>query len=116
LGETLRQAVEAQAAAHVRGDDAAFASYMTPQALLQLRGNGHVRPRRFVVLAVDERDSVGQTAVRYVGRGSYVLRQRWEQRDGLWKTIDARRPAEEMKRPLLQRLLGRTGAHTGEQA
>jgi hypothetical protein len=87
---------------------------MTPQALLQLRGNGHVRPRRFEVVVVDERQGVGQTAVRYLGRGSYVLRQRWEQRDGLWKTIDARRPPEEMKFPLLQRLLGRSAALVDE--
>jgi hypothetical protein len=107
VGETLRDAVEAQAAAHVSGDDAAFASYMTPQALLQLRGNGHARPRRFKIIAVDERDGVGQTAVRYAGRGSYVLRQRWERREGVWKTIDARRPPEEMRAPFWRRLFGR---------
>jgi hypothetical protein len=107
LGETLREAVEAQAEAHVRGDDAAFASYMTPQALLQLRGNGHVRPRRFDVLGLEEREGIGESAVRYGGSGSYVLRQRWERREGGWKTIEAQRPAAEIKLPFWRRLFRR---------
>jgi hypothetical protein len=105
VGDSLRSAVEAQAQAHVRGDSAAFASFMTPHALLQLRQNGHGHPRRFEVIAVHEQDGFGESAVRYAGRGSYVLRQRWERRDGVWRSIDARRPANEIRRPFAERLL-----------
>ena len=53
----VRQLVEAQARARVADDAAAFASYMTPQAVLQLGGNGAgrrplPRPRRFDILDV----------------------------------------------------------------
>jgi hypothetical protein len=106
VDDSLRSAVEAQARAHVRGDGAAFASFMTPAALLQLRQNGHPHPRRFDIISVEEREDVGESAVRYAGRGSYVLRQRWERRDGAWKTIDARRPSGEIRRPIWQRVLG----------
>jgi hypothetical protein len=112
VNESLRSAVERQAEAHVSGDAAAFASFMTPAALLQLRENGHAHPRRFEVVTIDERDGIGESVVRYSGRGSYVLRQRWERRDGAWKTIDAARPASEVRAPLWRRLLrlGRDGA------
>ncbi|MEX0750193.1 MAG: hypothetical protein WD359_05230 [Dehalococcoidia bacterium] len=106
MGESLRESVEAQARAHVRGDDAAFASYMTPRALLQLRGNGHVTPRRFEIIALSQGDGVGESAVRYAGRGSYVLRQRWEKREGVWKAIDAERPANEVRLSFWRRLFG----------
>jgi hypothetical protein len=88
VDDSLRVAVEAQADALVRKDDAAFASYMTAQALVQLR-NGHMRPSRFEVLSVDGRDDAGESVVRYAGRQAYVLRQRWERRDGAWKAIEA---------------------------
>lgn len=104
LGEALREIVELQARAHISGDHATFASFMTPQALLQVRGD-HPRPRRHEILAVQEQGATGESAVRYIGRGSYVLRQRWERSGGAWKTVDARRPAGEVTLPLLRRLL-----------
>ena len=111
VDESLRSAVERQAEAHVRGDTPAFASFMTPGALLQLRENGHPHPRRFDVVAIEEGDGVGESAVRYSGNGSYVLRQRWERRDGAWKSIAAERPSSEVRMPLWQRILrlGRGG-------
>lgn len=105
MDESLRSVVERQAEAHVRGDAAAFASFMTPAALLQLRENGQVHPRRFEIVAVEERDGAGESAVRYSGAGSYVLRQRWERRDSGWKAIDAERPASEVRAPLWRRIL-----------
>jgi hypothetical protein len=117
VDESLRSAVQRQAEAHVRGDAAAFASFMTPGALLRLWENGHGHPRRFDVVAVEEGDGIGESAVRYSGRGSYVLRQRWERRDGAWKSIDAERPSSEVKMPMWQRVLrlGRGGAR-GDRA
>lgn len=111
MSESLREAVESQARAYVRGDHAAFASYMTAQALLQLRGNGH-RPRNYRVMSVSERDGVGQSSVVYRGGGRIVLEQRWERRGDAWKAIDAVQNVEE-KRALWRRLL-RRDEKTGE--
>ena len=116
MDESLRSVVERQALAHVRGDAAAFASFMTPAALLQLRENAHPHPRRFDIVTIEERDGVGESAVRYSGRGSYVLRQRWERRDATWKSIDAERPASEVTMPLWQRVLRFGRAPRGERA
>jgi hypothetical protein len=107
VGETLREAVESQASAHVGGDIATFASYMTPQALLDLRGNGFGRPRRYEVVGADDQGETGTTAVRYWASGSYVVRQQWERRDGAWRTVSAETPADEIKRPFWHRLLRR---------
>ncbi len=64
-GEDVRELVEAQARARIADDLAAFASYMTPQAVLQLGGNGAgprplPRPRRFDVLDITPQgDAIG---------------------------------------------------------
>jgi len=105
LDESLHEAVEAQARARVRGDDATFASYMTPQALLQLRANGR-RPRSYRVVSVAHRGGVGETSVRYEGDGTFLMRQRWEQRGGAWKSIDATQESDRV-RPLWRRLFAR---------
>jgi hypothetical protein len=111
LSESLRESVEKQASAHVRGDEAAFASYMTPQALLQLRGNGHVRLRKYSLISHNERGATGESVVRYAGSGSYVLRQRWERRESGWTTVDADRPAAERRLPWWRRIFVRPGAN-----
>jgi hypothetical protein len=43
--------------------------------------------------------------VRYAGGGSYVLRQRWERRNGGWKTVDVEPPS--VKPPLWKRIFRR---------
>jgi hypothetical protein len=104
---TLRDAVEEQSKAHVRGDDGVFASYMTPQALLQIRGNGRTAPRRFEIIEVHEQTGVGRSAVRYIGSGSYVLRQAWEETGGEWRVVHAERPRDEVREPFWRRLFRR---------
>ena len=89
---SLREAVEAQARARVDDDIATFASYVTPQALLRLHRQGEpLRAgrgiRKYEILDISASGSVGNSDVEYSGAGSYVLRTRWERRDGLWKAV-----------------------------
>ena len=108
--ESLRQVVEDQAQARVRGDFAKFASYMTPQAVLRmhrqgepLRGRG-IRGYEIVDLSV--RGAVGGSDVRYSGGGSYVMRTRWERPDGLWKAVIVEMPPDSIRSPWWRRMLG----------
>ena len=108
--EALRAAVEAQADARVRGDWATSASYMTPQAVVQL---GAVRlppgrARKFRVLDVTSDDAAGSTDVRYEGSWSYVVRTRWQLIDGFWKATGSELVADSLRAPLWRRLIGRT--------
>ncbi len=96
----VREAVEAQARARVRDDVAAFASTMTPQAVLRLGGNGMGAPalpraRTFDILDITDTGDVVAAAVRFRGGGvSYTLRTSWRTIDGLWKAVDAHVPPE----------------------
>jgi hypothetical protein len=118
-GDDVRQLVEAQARARVADDVAAFASYLTPQALLQLGGNGAgparlPRPRRFDVLDVAPHGDAIVAAVRFGGGGvSYELRTTWQRIDAVWKAVDASVPAGSVRVAWWRRLLGR-GAGTLE--
>ena len=108
--EAMRAAVEAQAEAHVRGDAAAFASYMTPQALLQIGGDtlpSH-RTRRFRVTAIDGDSASGSAEVRYEGSWSYALRSHWQLVDGLWRATDAELVPDSVRAPWWRRIIGRT--------
>jgi hypothetical protein len=100
--EQLRAVVEAQAEARVRGDMVAFASRMTPQALLRLHRTGagprDAHGRRFELLSVEESGDAGNSEVRFHGRGSYVLRSHWERRDGHWMATLVETPAD-LRRP-----------------
>lgn len=108
MTDTLRDAVEAQAKAHVAGDIATFASFLTPQALLQLRElDGGDRPRAFRVVEVEEQEERGVSDVEYRGRTTYVLRQRWQRDGDTWRSVEARRPAESVRVPFWRRLFGR---------
>ncbi|HYM14372.1 MAG TPA: hypothetical protein VEZ14_02305 [Dehalococcoidia bacterium] len=108
----LRETVERQAAARVAGDEAAFASYLTAQALLQLGGGGRGAPvlpraRRYEILDISDRgDGTADTAVRFEGAGSYVVRTRWESDAGVWRGVEAKVPAESMRTPWWRRLIG----------
>jgi len=111
-GETLRDAVERQAAARVRRDDATFASFLTPQALLQLSGNGLAPPRlpqarRYEILDISEQDGRGESLVRYLAAGAYAVRTTWERADGVWRGVAVELPPELMRAPWWRRLLGR---------
>lgn len=108
--DTLRDAVEAQAQARIDGDIAAFASYVTPQALLRLHRQGE--PLRagqgswkYDVLDITATGGTGTSDVRYKGSGSYVLRTRWERRDGLWRAVMVEMPPELSRGPWWRRLL-----------
>jgi hypothetical protein len=105
-----RAAVEAQAAARVRGDSATFASYMTPQAILELGAAGlpaH-RPRRSQILDISGGDETSATSdVWYSGAWSYVVRTRWQLIDGLWRATAAELVAGTLKPSWWQRLLRR---------
>lgn len=108
--EALQQAVEDQARAHVAGDVAKFASYVTPQALLRLHRQGEPLRggrgvKRYEVLDITCGGEVAGTDVRYSGAGSYVLRTRWERREGLWKAVMVETPPGLRRRPWWQRLL-----------
>ena len=115
--EGLRQAVEMQARAHVAGDIATFASYMTPQALLQLHRQGETLRagsgiRRYEVLDVLVHGSAGSSDVRYYGSRGYLLRTHWERPGGLWKAVVVQMPLESISGPWWRRVLrlGRSGA------
>ncbi len=114
MQEKLRDAVEAQARARVAGDMAAFASYTTPVAVLQLRDRGGpvpASPKAYEVLGVTERDGVGISEVRFSGGGSFVVRQRWEAVDGHWRVVAAELPAE-LVRPAWWKRIIRGGRPT----
>lgn len=115
MGESLRESVEAHASAAVRGDDSTFASYMTPQALLQLRGKQPNRPRRYEIVSLDDGPRVATSVVRFSGGANYRLIQQWEQRDGGWTTVDARYVAVGVRLPIWRRWLWRAGLDVGEQ-
>jgi len=104
----LREAVEGQARARVKHDLAAFASYMTPQAIVQL-GRQPAAPRRsrsFAVVSVAEDGGEGAAEVRFSGGGAYLLRTRWQRIDGRWKVVDATIPAESIRAPWWRRIFG----------
>ncbi len=106
----MRRAVEALAEARVRDDVAAFASYMTPQAVLQLGGNGMgapalPRPGKFEVIDITGEGGGGSASVRFSGRGvSYELRTRWQLVDGMWKAVEAEVPAASVRTSWWRRL------------
>lgn len=111
-GDDVRRLVEEQARARVADDVAAFASFMTPQAVLQLGGNGGgprplPRPRRFDVLDITPQGDAHAAAVRFRGAGvSYELRTTWQLVDGVWKAVDARIPADSVRVAWWRRLFG----------
>lgn len=99
----MRQTVEALARARVADDVSAFASYLTPQALLQLGGNGAgprplPRTRRFDILDITPQGDATVASVRFRGTGvSYELRTTWRKLDGAWKSVDASIPASTVR-------------------
>ena len=115
-GDDVQKLVEAQARARVAGDVAAFASFMTPQAVLQLGGNGAgprplPRPRRFDVLDITPQGDALAAAVRFRGAGvSYDLRTTWKLIDGVWKAVDASIPSGSVRVSWWRRLFGSTAA------
>jgi hypothetical protein len=109
----VREAVEAQATARVQDDVAAFASSMTPQAVLKLGGNGagaHALPRArtFDILDITDTGDAVAASVRFRSRGvSYVLRTTWRSVNGLWTAVDAQVPPESIHVSWWRRLFGR---------
>ncbi len=103
----------AHAEAFARGDGAAFASYMTPQAVVALRGATRVRPLfgapRAELVRAEAHAGRGESEARIRGGGEQTLRCTWEWRDGKWvavrTTLDPARPP----RPWWRRLSGSAG-------
>ncbi len=105
-GQTLREAVEAQAAALVQGDLAAFASYAAPQALpLMYRTPSPTRVRAYNILDIDTVDDHGRSEVQFRGRWSYLMRGAWQRTDRGWKAVALDIPPESMRTSLWRRLL-----------
>jgi hypothetical protein len=107
---SLREAVEAQAKAHVKGDIATFASYMTPQALLRMHRQGEQLrvgrgSWRYEILDISEAANAGTSDVRYSGTGNYVLRTRWERPESLWRAVMVEMPPELVRGPWWRRML-----------
>jgi hypothetical protein len=108
----LRATVEQQASRRAAGDVAAFASFMTPQALVQLRNGGAPAAvdgsvKRYVLQEVIEDGDRGVSRVTFSGTGvRYDIIQSWELQDGLWKAVEARRPPETVRLAWWRRLLG----------
>jgi hypothetical protein len=108
----MRETVEAHAQARVDGDLAAFASYMTPQAVLQLGGNGMGAPalpraRTYVVIDITESGDSRAALVRYVGLGvRYDMRTAWRIDGGLWRAVEAEIPPGSVRASWWRRLLG----------
>lgn len=110
MDDDLRAAVASQAAARVRRDEAQFASYMTPQATLQLGSAGVPRgvPRRFEIgEATAGPGDATDIDVRYAGSWSYVLRTSWQRIDGRWTATRVELVAGSLKASLWRRLFGR---------
>jgi len=100
-------AVAAQARALVGGDDAAFASWLTPAALLALRPDGRRLPRarKYDIVRASHDGGRGESEVRFRGAGSFVMRETWECRDGAWKAVAAELPSDGLRLPWWRRLL-----------
>jgi hypothetical protein len=97
---TLAATALAHAEAFARGDGAAFASYMTPQAVVALRGATRVRPLfgqpRAELVRAAVNSGGGESQARIRGGGEQTLSCSWEMRDGKWvavtATLDPARP------------------------
>lgn len=85
--ESLRDAVEAQAQAWVGGDLATFASYTTPRVVLNLRDSDMRGATGYHLLDLDATETTGTSKVHYTGQSEFVLEQRWQRIDGLWKVV-----------------------------
>lgn len=112
----LRATVEAQARAHVTGDTARFASYMTPAALVELGRSADVArgiaPKRYEIIAVEPDGDTGASEVLFAGRGRYVVRSRWSRSADGWKATSAERPRETIRQPWWRRWRPGAGAET----
>jgi hypothetical protein len=112
VAHDLRTTVEAQAAAHVSGDAARFASYMTPAAVLELGRTAEpargITPRRYDVISVDDGGESGTSEVRFSGGGSYVVRETWQRGADGWKALSAERPPESIRLAWWKRMFGRS--------
>jgi hypothetical protein len=92
--ESLRDAVEAHASALVLGDIARFASYMTPQALVQMGAEGGTRFKRYQVTFVAEDGPIGTSTVIFRGGVVLHLSARWERAGDAWRIVAVERVTE----------------------
>lgn len=85
---SLREAVEEQARALVRGDLATFGSCAMPEALTQLYRSERIRgARRYELARVDEDGDTGTSVVRLAGPTTCELHGVWERKTDGWKAV-----------------------------
>jgi hypothetical protein len=109
--------VKGQAEARVEMDMQTFMSYFAPEGMEDLRqymskaniptGRAALAlmPREFEILEAESNSDNGQSAVRFKGGGSYVLKQEWRKIDDKWRVVKFERPKElETKPTPLQRM------------
>jgi hypothetical protein len=103
----LEAVVRELAESRVKGDVAAFASHMTPQAVLALHREeiSKRRPRRYQVLEVVADGDTGSSVVEFSGAGRYALALGWQRSNGSWKVTDARIPEASIRHPWWRKLL-----------
>jgi len=85
--ESLRDAVGTQSQAWVDGDLPTFASYTTPRVVLNLRDRDMRGATGYQLLELTETENTGASTVQFAGRWEFVLEQRWQRIDGLWKVV-----------------------------
>lgn len=103
----LDAAVRELADARVRGDLAAFAAHLTPQALLSLHRESisKRRPRDYRLVEVAVEGDTGRSLIEFSGAGRYDLALRWQRSDGGWKATDASIPEASIRPPWWRKLL-----------
>jgi hypothetical protein len=106
-----------QAEARMELDFGAFSATSCPEAMARMRetmglqaGRRPQLPRpgeieRIEILEATNDGDQGHNAVRYIGYGSFVLKQEWSRTEAGWRVTNMERPKELATAPsLLQRL------------
>lgn len=95
IPDDLRASTEDQAQARVEMSIRGYAKYLTPEATDSLRASSKGMPprvNRFEVHAVEGGGDGYTIDVRYFQRDeSFVVRSRWQRRDGAWMVVHAER-------------------------
>lgn len=95
LPDDLLASAEDQARSRVEMSIQGYAKYLTPEATDSLRASSKgIPPRvsRFEVHAVEGGGDGYTVDVRYFQRDeSFVVRSRWQRRDGVWMVVHAER-------------------------
>jgi hypothetical protein len=104
----LEAVVRELAESRVKGDVAAFASHMTPQALVSLHREevSKRRPRRYQVLEVSAEGDTGRSLIEFAGGSRYAVVLGWQRANGSWKVTEAQIPEASIRHPWWRKLFG----------